>query len=179
MDIREQRREAAVERMADHLLDKGMAGASLRPLAAAAGTSDRMLLYYFADKDELLAVTLERIAGRLRSALDAALPVGVRLPYAALLNALWSAVGSPGLAPYMRLWLELAAGAARGREPERTVAGAILEGFVTWVRDHLDADRQAGGDRAALLLATLEGLLLLDAAGRRDLAEAARGIAVE
>ena len=47
------RREDAIERMTDHILLKGLAGATLRPLAAAAGTSDRMLLYYFADRDEI------------------------------------------------------------------------------------------------------------------------------
>jgi len=45
MSVRTDRRQAALERMADHLLREGMTGASLRPLAAAAGTSDRMLLY--------------------------------------------------------------------------------------------------------------------------------------
>ena len=54
MNIRNDRREAAIERMADHVLSEGLAAGTLRPLAAAAGTSDRMLLYYFADKDELL-----------------------------------------------------------------------------------------------------------------------------
>lgn len=174
MSIRDARREAAIEHMADHLLATGMAGASLRPLAAAAGTSDRMLLYYFADRDELLAAVLERIAARLIAMLDGALPPGVRLAYTPLLAAVWAAVGSPLLRPYMRLWLELAAGSARGRFPDQTVAAAIMAGFVDWTGDHLETAEGADHDaEAALLLATVEGLLFLDAVGRRDVADAA------
>ena len=66
MNTRDERREAAIERMADHVLAEGLAAATLRPLAAAAGTSDRMLLYYFADKDELLTATLARISASER-----------------------------------------------------------------------------------------------------------------
>ena len=65
MDVRSKRREEAIERMADHLLAEGLGAATLRPLAAAAGTSDRMLLYYFNDKDELLSATLHRVAERM------------------------------------------------------------------------------------------------------------------
>ncbi len=170
MVTRETRRAAAIERMADHVLAHGLAGASLRPLAAAAGTSDRMLLYYFADKEELLAATLGAVASRLTAMLDAALPAGARLPYGALLAAVWTAVGSPALRPYMRLWLELAAAAASGLQPHRGVAAAIMDGFVDWAGSHLDDPDPAA---VAGLLATLEGCLFLDAVGRRDLADAA------
>ena len=60
----DERRSVIVDRLADHVLAHGLVSASLRPLAKAAGTSDRMLLYYFADKSELLAATLQRIAER-------------------------------------------------------------------------------------------------------------------
>ena len=56
------RRDALIDRLADHMLAIGIGASSLRTLAKAAGTSDRMLLYYFRDKDELVAATLERIA---------------------------------------------------------------------------------------------------------------------
>ena len=75
--------------MADHLLAAGLTGVNLRALAAAAGTSDRMLLYYFTDKDELLAATLACIAARLTAKLDAAVTAGDLLRFAALLPAVW------------------------------------------------------------------------------------------
>ncbi|RYF94673.1 MAG: TetR/AcrR family transcriptional regulator [Caulobacteraceae bacterium] len=173
MTVRTERREAAIERMADHVLAHGLAGASLRPLAAAAGASDRMLLYYFADKDDVLSATLGRVAARLTAMLDAALAPGLRLPGGPLLQAVWSEMSSPSLAPYMRVWLEVVAGAAHGQQPHRTIAAGILGGFADWIGEHLDAPEPERAGQGALLLATVDGALLLDAAGRRDLAEAA------
>ena len=174
MSIRDERREAAIERMADHLLSEGLAGASLRPLAAAAGTSDRMLLYYFTDKDELLAATLARVAERMTASLDQALPPGARRPFDALLAEVWAALGSEAIRPFMHLWLDLAAGAARALEPHRAIAGGIADGFLGWVESRLDVGPEGDRSRsAALLLATIEGLLVLDAVGRRTIADSA------
>ncbi|WP_167478375.1 TetR/AcrR family transcriptional regulator [Nocardia arthritidis] len=41
-----------------YIADHGLAGLSLRPLAAALGTSSRMLIYYFNTKEELLVQAL-------------------------------------------------------------------------------------------------------------------------
>ena len=174
MQSRDQRREATVDAVADHLLAHGLDAARLRPLAAALGTSDRMLLYYFADKEELLTAALTRIAMRLTGLLDAALPAGRGLAFAPLFRAVWGVVGAPDLQPYMRVWLELAAGAARGQHPHRVIGHAIMDGFVAWVSERLEAPDAATRDsQAALLLATVEGCLFLDAAGRRDIADVA------
>ena len=62
---------ALIEKLADHMLAHGLIGSSLRPLAKAAGTSDRMLLYYFRDKEELLAATSQLIAARMTMMLAA------------------------------------------------------------------------------------------------------------
>lgn len=173
MSIRKARRDAAIDRMADHLLREGLAGASLRPLAAAAGASDRMLLYYFADKDEILAATLERIALRLAALLDEIVPPGTLLGFSALLNKLWAAARSPALQPFMRLWLELAGSAARGNQPHRAVSGSIADGFLSWMESRLSVAETERARSAAMLLVIIEGLVLLDAIGRSNLADIA------
>src|SRR5271154_452143 len=100
MTVRDERREAAIEPMADHVLSEGLAAATLRPLAAAAGTSDRMLLYYFADKDELLTATLARIATRMTAQLDHAIPIGPLRSFPVLLEEVWTALSSESLKPF-------------------------------------------------------------------------------
>ena len=60
-----ERREQLLDKVADHLLVAGIAGSSLRPLAEAVGLSDRMLLYYFKDKEDVIAGGLARVAERL------------------------------------------------------------------------------------------------------------------
>lgn len=169
----ESRREALVERLAEYLLANGMAAASLRPLAKAAGTSDRMLLYYFESRADVIATTLSHIAERMRAALDEAVPAEMILPYPVLLATVWRAVASPSLRAFMRLWLQLAAAAATGQEPEKTVAGSMLDGFVAWVGGRLSPAARRRDEDAAHLVATIEGALMLDAVGRRDLADLA------
>jgi len=41
------RREDLLDRVTDHVLEHGLIGLTLRPVAAAIGTSDRMLIYHF------------------------------------------------------------------------------------------------------------------------------------
>jgi len=174
MIVRDDRREAAIERMADHVLSQGLGAATLRPLAAAAGTSDRMLLYYFADKDELLAATLARIATRMVAELDRSIPVEPRKPFAVLLEQVWAALASESLRPFMPLWLDLASGAARGLQPHRDIAGDIADGFLAWVTIRLQPE--SDGDPASLaplFLASVEGMYLLKAIGRVALADSA------
>lgn len=172
------RRQALLERMADHVLAAGLRGASLRPLAAAAGTSDRMLLYYFADKDELLAATLGLIAQRLVGLLESSW--ASEAPYEDVLHGICGILDSPAIKPYMRLWLELAPFASRGDEPFRAIAQQICDGFFSWCASRLHVDREAERiPMAALLLGTVEGLVLLNAIGRSGTADAAlRGVAL-
>ena len=133
-----------------------------------------MLLYYFADKDELLSATLEHVASRLARILDGTGQDRTPLPFSTLLAEVWASVRTPDLQPYMRLWLELAASAARSQEPYRAIAGRIADGFLAWTAERLHVEREADrAPQAALLLATVDGLALLDAVGRGEAADRA------
>jgi hypothetical protein len=74
----------------------------------------------------------------------------------------------------MHLWLDLAAGAARGLQPHHSTAGAIADGFLAWVTGRLKVPRGVElASSAALFLASVEGMLFLEAAGRRSISDAA------
>ena len=174
MTIRDDRRDAAIERMADHVLSQGLGGATLRPLAAAAGVSDRMLLYYFADKDEILRAILDRIAARMIAELDAAIPAEPRRAFAGLLEQAWAALGCESLRPFMPLWLDLAAGAARGLQPHRAIAGDIADGFLSWATIRLLPEPEVAAPQlAAMFIAAIEGLYLLRAINRDGVSDTA------
>src|SRR3954452_24016846 len=100
------RRQELAEAATDYVLEHGLIGLSLRPLAAAIGTSDRMLLYHFRDKDELVATVL-RIANDQAVAELAALPVADGVHAAVL--ALWEASTDGLLERCQRLYLQAAA----------------------------------------------------------------------
>jgi AcrR family transcriptional regulator len=154
MTVRETRRAATLDRIADHMLQHGLAPSSLRALAQAAGTSDRMLLYYFADKDDLFTAALHTIFLRIAAVLAEVAPPGPPMPAPALLQDLAAVCRSAALRPFMQVWLF------------RRVAGQIAEFFKTWVEQRLDmADASARSATAARLIATIDGLVLLDCVG--------------
>jgi AcrR family transcriptional regulator len=174
MNVRSDRRQAAIDRMADYILLEGLGAATLRPLANAAGTSDRMLLYYFADKDELLAATLGGIAARMTAQLDNAIPIGRLRSFPVLLEEVWAALSSEHLKPFMHVWLDLAAGAAGGLQPHLDIAGEIADGFLAWVASRLEGKSDTAPPLSAeLFLAAIEGMYLLRAIGRLAIADKA------
>lgn len=173
--IRARRREALLDRLADHVLEHGLARATLRALAEAAGTSNRMLLYYFKDKNDLLVALLAHLAVRVMALVD----LGPRrLPQAAMLRTLWDAARSPALAPYMRLFLELGVAAGRGEQPHDKAAAAMAKGFVAFVGGALDVGDADHETTAALILAQLDGLFVLRASGLKNEADAAADLMI-
>ena len=52
------RREELLDQVTDHVLEHGLIGLTLRPLAAAIGTSDRMLIYHFGSRDGLVSAVV-------------------------------------------------------------------------------------------------------------------------
>lgn len=159
------RKAVLVGQLADHVLAHGLGGASLRPLAAAVGTSDRMLLYYFTDKAALIAAVLEEVAKRMTTLLDhqrGDTPV----PAAALEARLMPLVLDPAVWPFMQLWLEMAALAARGDALCEAVGNGIAEGFIGWLQSQLDiADPVQRSSAALQILIKIEGAVLLKSLG--------------
>ncbi len=122
------RREEWTLAATDYALAHGLIGLSLRPLAAELGTSDRMLLYHFGTKDDLVAALLRESNDRAVAGLSA-LPPSTDLR--AAVHDLWSAVRWPELEPCTRLYIEAAALGLLGREPYATV---VREANERWLR---------------------------------------------
>jgi AcrR family transcriptional regulator len=165
------RRAEIVDRLADHVLAHGLVAASLRPLAKAAGTSDRMLLYYFADKTEIIAATLQRIAERMVMLLSTR-TAPEPLPLGDLITHLSSAVLDDQFWPYMCVWLELASRAGRGDALYGPIAIQIGSGFLAWGEAQLlSPDAETRTRDAARLLVTIEGMVLVKAIGMSETVE--------
>jgi AcrR family transcriptional regulator len=153
-------RDALCAGLAAHVLRNGLAGASLRPMAAAVGTSDRMLIYHFGSKDALIAEVLDHLARHMAAGLEAALPEQRFATEAALISAVVPLLRAPEVRPFVRLWFDILSAGASGGVPAGTGA-AVLAIYRDWIaRRHPQG--AAGADAA---LALVEGLLVLDTAG--------------
>ena len=159
------RRAEIIECLADHVLAHGLSASSLRSLAKAAGTSDRMLLYYFADKAEMMTATLGVIAMRIMVAMDAR-KAPEPLPFDKLMPILLDAIVDDVMWPFMRVWLEIASLAANGDAFYRAVGEQLGRGFLAWGASQIDAsDDTQRQKQAAQLLVMAEGMVVLKSIG--------------
>jgi AcrR family transcriptional regulator len=131
---RPERREEWTSAATDYVLAHGLISLSLRPLAAALGTSDRMLLYHFDTKDDLVAAVLYESNDRAVAAVSA-LPASADLR--AAVHDLWAVVQSPEFEPCTRLYVEAAALGLFGREPYVSVVRAANQRWLGCFVTHL------------------------------------------
>jgi AcrR family transcriptional regulator len=154
------RRDSLVAGATDFVLHNGLIGLSLRPLAAALETSDRMLLYHFGSKDDLVAAVLHEANDRAVAQIRALPPSD---SVSQEVTALWIAVTCPDLDRCQRVYVEAAALGLFGKEPYVSVVQHANAAWVGAVADRLVAagmprDR---ADRAVMLLdAALMGFQL-------------------
>lgn len=160
MSKKETKRAEIVGKLATHFLATGLGDTGLRRLAEVAGTSDRMLLYYFDNKEEILAEVLAAIGGGFTQSLDSAFGTALLRPARAV-DLMWTLLKDDGYAQQLRLWLDLASRASRGDPFFGPIVDQMAEGWISWLEGMIDvpsADRRA---LAVLIMGALDGQLIL------------------
>jgi AcrR family transcriptional regulator len=148
-----ERRRQLLDALFDEFAAGGIGDRSLREVAAAVGTSHRMLLHHFGSREDLLIAIVEE-AERRQMALVPDLPMNPAEGFAAM----WADLRRPELRQWERLFFECYSRAAQGEKPfTRMIPGAV-DG---WLRE-VEASAHAPFDRAMarLGLAVTRGLLL-------------------
>ncbi len=158
-------RETLLPLLASHVLNHGLGGASLRPLAKAAGTSDRMLIYHFGNKETLITQLLEHIAGIYSAALNAAIGAERPKTRGECFERVMAQGNHPIMQPFMVLWWEIVAGSARGLPGYREAAEAMIAKQLAWLEGQMPADDPDPASGARYLLTMMEGTLMLNAVG--------------
>ncbi|WP_320775035.1 TetR/AcrR family transcriptional regulator [Streptomyces sp. CRN 30] len=150
------RRTELLEASYAYALTHGLAGLSLRPLAEAIGSSTRVLMFLFGNKDGLVRALLERARADelalLASLRDTGRPAG--LPATA--ERVWTWLSAPAHRPLLRLWAE--AYARSLVEPEGPWAGFARATVDDWLG--VLAASEEDEVRRTLALAVLRGALL-------------------
>ena len=144
----------------------GIADLSLRELAAAIGTSHRMLLYHFGSREGLLVAVAQAVEEAERARF---LSWGMTADDA---RRIWARLSDPDLWPAERLFFELYVQALLGRLGDERFLDSAIEG---WIAPVAAAMVEAGASEATarvdarLGMAVVRGLLLdLLATGDRD-----------
>jgi AcrR family transcriptional regulator len=142
----------------------GIGDRSLRDIAAAVGTSHRMLIHHFGSREGLVTEVVRHVEAEQRAFLTS-----VDVPPDRLSAVMWERLREPAVWPNERLFFECYARAARGEAPY----ASLLPGLVD---DWLDAFAPADPEdpaaikaraEARLSLALFRGLLL-DLVGTED-----------
>jgi AcrR family transcriptional regulator len=159
-------RETALLDLAwDYVLDNGVSDLSLRPLAAAIGSSPRVLLFLFGSKEELVRLLLARARREELESLAPRSTDGAGLSgLATTIAAVWDWLSQPEHGALLRLWLE--AYARSVTEPggvwDDFARGTVEDWLGLLTRAQPPAVRRTARGRAerTLALAVLRGALI-------------------
>jgi len=148
-------RERLLDDSTDYALEHGLPG-RLEPLATAAGTSARMLVYHFGTRDALLREVLQRARQRQRDAFGALLRVRHDEPYLATLSRAWSAMtGAPGR-PYLGMF-----GRLREDTEQQLWPGFRREATTDWLAPLEEGMDSIGRpELSTVVLAIIRGLIM-------------------
>jgi AcrR family transcriptional regulator len=160
------RRAELLDRAYQYAVQRGRTDITLRPLAAAIGSSPRVLIYLFGSKEGLIRALLGRSRAEeialLAELRDSASSSRDTLGDATL--RIWSYLADEARRPLMRLWLD---GYARSlSQPAGPWAGFARDSVHDWLTllaDMQAAERRntpAGLAERTLVLAVLRGSLL-------------------
>lgn len=128
------RRDELLEAVTDHVLEHGLIGLTLRPVAAAIGTSDRMLIYHFESRDALISAVVALTSDRALEAVEA-LPAARSVRSG--VNALWAAYQTEPLHCCLDVYCQAAATGLLGQEPYLSDARASNERWAAGLRHYL------------------------------------------
>lgn len=160
----------------DHIAARGISDLSLRELAAAIGTSHRMLIHHFGSREALWVEVIRAVEARQLARLAEVAP-DPDATAGEVFRQWWAHISDESLWPNERLFFEVYGQALQGRPG--TVE--LLDGIVdSWIEPAAEGFAAYGMPRAEALaqarlgLAVTRGLLLdLLATGDREAVDAA------
>jgi AcrR family transcriptional regulator len=136
-----------------------VANLSLRPLAAAVGTSARMLLHYFGSKEKLIAEVMAEVQSRLQEAFREWSETRRGGPGKDLLRAFWNVLSDKANQPSLRLLFEVQMLALQNPKRYRRYLTATSANWRRLIERALPAKRR-NAIEATVYNAVIDGLLL-------------------
>jgi len=155
------------------VLADGVAALTFKRVAAELGTSDRMVVYYFPTKADLIVGVVTAIGAQLQATLETAFgpdPLGAD----ELMRRAWPVLASDRVADIFSRFFEVIGLSLAGQAPYNLLAPALLDGWIDWLAGRVEAPTAARRRAiAASIVARLDGLLLLQSVSGASTARAA------
>lgn len=158
------RRIELLEACYDYVLQRGLADLSLRPLAAAVGSSPRVLLFLFGSKDGLIREVLGRARQDELAFLQRLRDDHGGADLVAVAEQVWEWLSDDGHRGLLTLWVEVFGRSLT--EPDGPWAGFAASTVTDWLEVLAGAQSarerrsRAGTARRTLVLAVLRGAML-------------------
>src|SRR4051794_26371812 len=153
-------RERLLNAAIDHIAQRGISDLSLRELAAAIGTSHRMLIHHFGGREGLLVAVVQAVEQRQRDLLESVIPDPTASPGDAM-RAWWRHISDESLWPNERLFFELYGQALQGRPGTAEMLDGIVDAWLEPAATMLTQLGFPNGEATARLgIAVTRGLLL-------------------
>jgi AcrR family transcriptional regulator len=159
---RQDARDRLLTRAIDHIAQRGVSDLSLRELAAAIGTSHRMLIHHFGSKEGLWVEVIRAVEAQQRAALPELLPDPAEDPADAM-RAWWRHISDPALWANERLFFEIYGQALQGRPGTTELLDGIVDswlGPITEINVAQGMDPDTARAMGRLAIAVTRGLLL-------------------
>ncbi len=157
-------------------LADGLHALTFGRVAKHVGTSDRIVVYYFPSKADLVTAVLGALGERLQATLGPTLQGPCADPLE-LVRAAWPLLASVDADAVFALFFEALGLAISGEEPYTSLAPLLVAEWIEWTSGLFNGRAQRRRAQAEAAIAVLDGLLLLrQTAGAQAAERAARTI---
>lgn len=158
--------------------DGGLSQVTFGRVAKQLGISDRIVVYYFPTKDDLVGDVLVSMGVQLQQTLAPAFTTPVR-DHLELARAAWPVLAHPDADRIFALFFEANGLAAIGRTPYDTLVPQLVEAWIDWAATLVEGAPARRRTEAATAIALIDGVLLLrHLAGPADADRAARRLGI-
>lgn len=140
--------------------EDGLSQLSFGRVGKRLGTSDRVVVYYFPSKDDLVGEVLFVLGARLQTTLAPMFRSKVA-DGRGLLRAAWPVLARRDADPVFALFFEAAGLATAGREPYRSLVPQLMEGWVVWASEFIEGTASRRRSEAEAAIAMIDGLLIM------------------
>ena len=156
--------------------DDGLSQLTFGRIAKRLDISDRIVVYYFATKDDLIGEVLSAMGAELQQTLAPAFSARAA-NHLELVRATWPLLAQPAADPVFALFFEASGLAAIGREPYRSLVPQLVDAWIAWASEFVRGPPARRRAEAEAAIAVIDGLLLLrQLAGSQAADRAARRI---